>query len=182
MRRQFIFITGHGRHGKDTVGDLLQRGGGYRACDSSSFVCEKAVFPCMTDLYASVEECYADRHNRREDWYTLISIHNEQGHELAEELFKSNDIYVGMRSKRELEAFKARHPEDCFVVWVDASKRLPPEPASSMTITREDADWVLDNNGTEEELAGKVGGLLMILSYNMAKRHYEEKYDATYTG
>ena len=175
MRRRFVYITGHGRHGKDTVADMMARYGGYRPCDSSKFVCQRAVFPCMTDMYDTWEECYADRHNHRQTWYDLISIHNDVGHELSVELFKEHDVYTGLRSKRELDAFKNLFPDDTFVIWVDGSDRLPPEPATSISITQEDADWVIDNNGTEEELTAKVADLLMILSYDMAYRHYKEK-------
>ncbi|MNL63682.1 hypothetical protein D3C87_1878370 [compost metagenome] len=39
-----------------------------------------------------------------------------------------------------------------YAIWVDASDRLPPEDASSCTVEPWMADFVLDNNGTLEDL------------------------------
>lgn len=178
MRRAFLFLTGHGRHGKDTAAALMEQMGGYRACDSSQFVCERAVFPAMPRRYNTWQECYADRHQHRDLWYDLISDFNKEGHELSMALFQDHDIYTGIRSKRELDAFKALYPNDTVVIWVDAMDRLPPEPSSSLTITKDDADIIIDNNGPEHLLPSKVADCLMILSWNMARRHYEEKHDA----
>lgn len=169
LKRRHIFVTGHGRHGKDTVAQLMHDYGGYRICDSSRFVCDAAVFPTLGPKYgyASPQECYEDRHQHRKEWFDLISAYNAEGHELAEALFQDHDVYTGLRSKRELDAFCALPDANPFVVWVDASDRLPPEPATSLTITAADAHWHIDNNGPEEELRGKVGTLLTVLAARM---------------
>ena len=46
---------------------------------------------------------------------------------------------------------------------------------AEIELNKDDADWVIDNNGTEEELTAKVAEMLMVLSYDMAHRHYKEK-------
>ena len=38
-----------------------------------------------------------------------------------------------------------------FIIWIDASKRLPLESKESMELTKEDATWVICNNYTNTE-------------------------------
>lgn len=181
--RKHIFVTGHGRHGKDTVADLMTEMGGYRCCDSSQFVCEKAVFPHMRDSYATWQECYADRHQHRTEWYNLISAYNVEGHELAYELFKNHDVYTGLRNIRELEA-AYRHPEmKPLVIWVDALRRLPPEPGTSLTIGPEHADYRIDNNSDLAQLRKNTSGALMFIAlaqlWETQHVHFQEQADLT---
>lgn len=75
---------------------------------------------------------------------------------LAEKILEANDIYTGMRSRAEFE--KSRHVFD-LVVWVDASRRLPPEPGGSMELSAVDAGWVIDNNGALDALPGEISKL-----------------------
>lgn len=64
-------------------------------------------------------------------------------------------MYCGLRSKEELDAIRGQGLVD-FVVWVDASHRLPAEPISSMKLSYQDADFIIDNNGTLADLARAV--------------------------
>lgn len=158
-----LIITGHARHGKDTVCEMLAKKHGLRFTSSSQFVAEKAVRPWLAErgiVYPSFEEMYADRVNHRADWFDAISNYcKDDGARLGRELFESgNDIYCGLRNIRELVAMREQRIVD-RVIWVDASKRLPPEPESSMTIEPGDCDFVLDNNGTLEDLARVVDTL-----------------------
>lgn len=179
--RLHVFVTGHGRHGKDTVADLMTEMGGYRCCDSSRFVCEQAVFPHMQDRYSDWQACYEDRHQHRDEWYELISKYNVEGHELAYKLFQNHDVYTGLRNIRELDA-AYRHPEmKPVVIWVDAMKRLPPEPSTSLTITRDHADYVIDNNGDLANLRKNTSGALMFLAltqlWETQHVHFNEQRD-----
>lgn len=155
-----LIITGHARHGKDTVCEMLAQKAGLHFTSSSRFVAEKAVRPWLAKkgiIYGSLEAMYEDRVNMRADWFDAISAYNEpDAARLGRELFEAgNDIYCGLRNKRELLALREQKVVD-MVIWVDASKRLPPEPESSMTIAAEDCDVVLDNNGTLGELDYEV--------------------------
>lgn len=47
-----------------------------------------------------------------------------------------------------------------LVIWVDASRRLPPESGGSMELTKNDAGWIIDNNGSADALPGEVGKLI----------------------
>lgn len=154
MQKPKLLILGYGRHGKDTVSEMLTEFYGLRSKSSSMFAAAKAVYPLMTDFYPDWESCYEDRHNHRELWYLAIKAYNlRPGPSLAEQLLEEHDIYTGMRARNELEATR-----DLFdlVVWVDASDRLPPEPSSSNDLHASDADYILDNNGPEEALPEEV--------------------------
>lgn len=149
-----ILIVGHGRHGKDTVAELLGSYYGLRFASSSEFCAQLAVYPLMQDLYPNWRACYEDRHNHRELWFHAIRAYNlRPGPILAQQILEDHDIYVGMRSREEFE--KSRKSFD-HVLWIDRSKVLPPEPAGSMEITIEDADSVIDNNSTLLHLAKNV--------------------------
>lgn len=156
-----LFVVGHGRHGKDTAASCLAGLLSLRACDSSWFACENVVWPTMKHVYATPEECYADRRNNRENWYEQMSEYNRQdAARLAREIFQEYDIYVGIRSRREFLA--AKELAD-LSIWIDAFDREPPESPESMSILREDADIIVDNNGTPHELSRKLSRLCSLL-------------------
>ena len=130
-----LIIVGHARHGKDTVGGLFTKLGGYNWASSSYVAADKA-------------------------WYDAITAYNTPDKtKLAQDIFAENDIYVGLRNKKELWAIKTAGIVD-HVIWVDALDRLPPEPASSMSIEPWMADYHIDNNGTIEETEFNVMRLL----------------------
>lgn len=157
-----LLIIGHGRHGKDSVGEILALDHGMRCVSSSEFAAQHAVFPVVADLYPDWRGAYADRANHRQLWFHAIAAYNlRPGPMLAEQILRDHDIYTGMRSREEFE--RSRDLFDC-VLWVDASKRLPPEPGGSMQLTAADADVILDNNGPEGALRGKVAQFAAHLS------------------
>lgn len=153
-----LLIIGHGRHGKDSVGDILRDEYGMRVTSSSEFAAQKAVFPLVSDLYPDWRQAYEDRANHRDLWFHAIKAYNlRPGPMLAEQILVDHDIYTGMRSRDEFE--RSAH---CFdlVIWVDASDRLPPEPEGSMQLVAADAGWIIDNNGPEAALPGEVAKLI----------------------
>lgn len=148
-----LMILGHGRHGKDTVAEYIRDEFGF-ACTSSSLTAAKMIFPKLAGKYgyATVEECFADRHNHRAEWYDLILAYNSPDKaSLARLIYQTNDIYVGMRSWQELAACRNAGLFDA-AIWVDRRDRCPPEAADSMTIEPWMADYIIDNNGSLEEL------------------------------
>lgn len=153
-RRPKILIIGHGRHGKDTAGELMRDLLGFRVVSSSAFCAQKAVFPLVADLYPDWQACYADRANHRDLWFHAIRAYNlRPGPMLVQQILEHHDSYTGMRSRAEFE--RAR-PFFDLVVWVDRSDHVPPEPGGSMELTAGDADWVLDNNACLDHLAGQI--------------------------
>ena len=74
-----LLVIGHGRHGKDTVCEYLNEKYGFDFKSSSKFCSERFIFDMLKDQhgYANEEECYADRHNHRAEWYNAISCYEE---------------------------------------------------------------------------------------------------------
>lgn len=143
-----LIVIGYGRHGKDTVCDILQNQYGFKFMSSSEFCNEKVIFPILAPIYGytTFEECYSDRHNHRKEWFDLIAEYNmDDPAKLGTTLFSEYDIYCGLRRKEELEALVDQNIAE-YVIWVDASKRLPPEDESSCTVTQDMADFTIDNN------------------------------------
>lgn len=168
MKDLKLLVVGHGRHGKDTVSEYLQKKYGLTFA-SSSYVCaEKVIFPVLAPLYGywSVLECFDDRQNHRSEWYDLIHAYNEQDHsKLGREIFSSYNIYCGLRNAKEMLAMKIKNVYDC-AIWVDRSEHLPPEDSSSMTITPDMCDVIIDNNGTLEDLYRNVDELMSKINQN----------------
>lgn len=160
-----IVVTGHKNHGKDTfckrlVSQFISIEGTplLRWQCSSTFCGVKAVFPALKDRYGyrTFQECFNDRVNHRNEWYDLITAYNTPDlTRLGSELFAEYDIYAGLRSINELTALRNSGILD-IVIFIDASKRLPLEDESSMTIKSSDADIIVDNNGTEEEFFNRI--------------------------
>ena len=143
-----LLIIGHGRHGKDTVCEMLRLKHGYEFQSSSNYANERVVFPVLSRIhgYETPEECYQDRVNHRRSWKNLIRAYNGvDPARLARDIVSDYDIYCGLRDREEFQACKREGLFD-YVVWVDRSEHLPDDP--SMDLTREDADFVIDNNGS----------------------------------
>lgn len=159
-----VMVIGHARHGKDTVGELLKKNYGLSFTSSSLFCADKVMIPAFNrilevdsgsgpkPLYASVEECFEDRHNHRKFWHDEITAYCKGDlSRLAREILAVNDVYCGCRNDREFLQAKG---EGVFniALWVDASLRHKPEGRDSMKLERWMADEVVDNNGSVEEL------------------------------
>lgn len=157
--RPKLLVIGYGRHGKDTVCEMLRDKYGYKFMSSSMFAAQQVVYPVLKNKYgyATVDECYADRHNHRAEWFELIAAYNAFDlSRLARELLVEHDIYCGMRNRAELLACKEQGVFD-HIVWVDATGRgIPPEDASSCTVGIQDATYIIYNNGTLNDLDGEV--------------------------
>jgi len=155
--RPKLLVLGYGRHGKDTVAELLRDRHGFRFISSSEFVGRECLWDAWGRYrYADFDAMYADRHNHRETWMQLIARYNtpDKTRTARTMLERGYDLYVGMRRLDELEA--SRHLFD-YVLWVDRSRHQPPE-TGSMDITLENArpDLVIDNNGSLEDLRAKI--------------------------
>lgn len=158
-----IFVIGHGRHGKDTVGEVIRDMTGLTFESSSMFCAEHVVTPWLEKLgitYDSLEECYEDRVNHRVEWYNAIRAFNEDDEsKLSAAIFSEYDMYVGIRSR--VEFLASRHLSD-LSIWVEASERVPQiDPTCKILPT--DCDIILDNNGTEEELVEKTRRLFTLI-------------------
>lgn len=152
-------ILGEGRHGKDTVCEILRHEYGIQFVSSSEFCAEHVVYPALFEDYSDWRECYDRRHERRDDWFRLIAEYNEKDpSRLAREIYEVADVYCGLRNRRELWAAQNSGVID-LTVWVDASDRVPPEPKTSCTVEPWMADRMLDNNGDIPYLKDRIAEL-----------------------
>lgn len=161
-----LMVVGHGRHGKDTVSEILRDHFGLTFQSSSQFCCDLFIFDELKDKYGykTSKECYDDRHNHRSEWFDLICDYNKNDlARLGKALYEQYDVYCGLRNKHELGSLKRTGIIDA-VIWVDRSKREPLESNKSMTITKDMADYCINNNGTLEELQVNVYNLMFMLS------------------
>ena len=157
-----LLVIGHGRHGKDTVCEMLADNYGYSFESSSRFCSKLFIFNDLKDKYgyADEEQCYADRHNHRAEWYDAICDYNvPDPSRLGREIFKAHDIYCGLRNKKEFHAMKNSGVFD-YAIWVDRSDHLPPENKNSMSLEQWMADFTIDNNGSLADLEFNVRQLI----------------------
>lgn len=153
-----LMIMGYGRHGKDTVCELLKEMYGFTFVSSSYAAAEHVVYPVVRDLigYSTLEECYNDRHNHRALWFELIKAFNHQDKaNLGRLIYRDYDIYCGVRNAEEFDGIRKAGLFD-YSIWVDRSKTLPTEPTKSCTVGPWMADYILDNNGNLDELRSKI--------------------------
>jgi len=153
MRRPRLLILGYGRHGKDTVAQMLADKHGFKFTSSSEFVGREIIWESWGKLrYPDFETMYANRHQWRRQWMEMIALYNtpDKTRTARTMLERGYDMYVGMRRMDEYEA--SRHLFD-YIIWVDRSEHLPPE-TGSMDITRDsaEADFTINNNGTLADL------------------------------
>ena len=154
MRKPKLLVIGHGRHGKDTVSEILCQDFGLSFISSSMFACKKFIYYDLKEKYQykSIEECYSDRHNHRSEWYNAIASYcKNDPSQLGKDIFSEHDIYCGLRNEREFTEMKKEGVFDACI-WVDRSHHLPPENFTSMTLERCMADYVINNNSDLKSL------------------------------
>lgn len=157
-----LLVIGHGRHGKDTVCEILRDKYGYSFESSSRFCSQKFIFNDLKEKYGYVneEECYADRHNHRVEWYEAICDYNvPDASRLGKEIFQEHDIYCGLRNKKEFHAMRNTGVFD-YAIWVDRSDHLPLEAKTSMSLEQWMSNYTIDNNGSLSELEFNVAQLI----------------------
>lgn len=168
-----LLVIGHGRHGKDTVSEILRDFYNLSFESSSRFCSKSFIFGRLKHVhgYKTEEDCYNNRHNYRELWYNMICEYNlEDPAKLGREIFASHDIYCGLRNKKEFHAMKNTGVFD-YAIWVDRSDHLPDEDKKSMSLEPWMADYVIDNNGTLDDLKKNT---IRLMDYIYRPRSAEE--------
>lgn len=153
-----LLILGHAQHGKDVVAELLAEKYNLRLVNASEIV---AAVSYKQFGLSSIDEAYATRGSRRPELYDLIASWPETA--LADFIFSVADVYVGCRRQEELDAVIEKH--NPTVLWVDASQRKPLEPGTSISIKMPADCWVIDNNGTLEDLCSVINGSVDLLDW-----------------
>jgi hypothetical protein len=167
MRKPKLVVIGHGRHGKDTVCEILKDSFGYSFKSSSQFCNDLFIYDKLKEKhgYKSKFECYADRHNHRSEWFDLICDYNKKDKaRLGRNILNNFDIYCGSRNEEELNAMKNEGIYD-FSIWVDRSKVLPLEPRSSFNLYKFDSDFIVDNNSDLKTLKNTVSILIKYIEF-----------------
>lgn len=157
-----LMVVGYARHGKDTVCEMLRTLYQYSFQSSSMFCAELFIYETLKNKYGytSLEQCFEDRHNHRQEWYELIRAFNRpDASRLGRALYERYDIYCGLRNKAEFHALRNSGSFD-YSIWVDRSDHLPPEPSTSISIEPWMTDYTIDNNGSLEELRLNVTTLM----------------------
>jgi thymidylate synthase (FAD) len=165
MRKPKLLIIGHARHGKDTVASMIAEKMGLKFTSSSHFVGLKAIWDQWgKERYVTSHKMYEDRVNHRTIWHNLISAYNTPNKcRTVEEMFEEgNDMYVGMRALDEYRACMERKLFD-YVIWVDASARLPDENKNSNQLTPSEAHIIIDNGGPESNIEVAIDNLKELL-------------------
>ena len=157
-----LFVLGHARHGKDTVAEIIRDKYGLSFQSSSLFCAELVVRPYLAEkgiIYENLNHCFADRINRRADWFNAIrNFNTPDATRLSRAIFGEFDMYVGLRNRMELLPAKDEGIAD-LVLWVDAFDRCPQEGSDSITVLRSDAHVIIDNSGTLDNLRTRVYAL-----------------------
>lgn len=153
-----LIIIGDGRAGKDTAAEILHKNFGLNFSSSSLAAAKIFIYDTLKEKYdyKSFEECYADRHTKRDKWFDLITEYNkDNASRLAEQILKDNDVYVGMRSEREILKCKDDGLVD-LVVGI-YNPRVPKEPKTSNQIdVFKHSDVVIFNDTTIENFEKKI--------------------------
>ena len=173
MKKIKLLIVGHGRHGKDTVSEILRDRYGYSFESSSQFCSKLFIYDMLQEKYGytTEAECYADRHNHRQEWYEAICAYNvPDASRLGRAIFEEHDIYCGLRNRREYFAMKNTCVFD-LAIWVDRSDHLPPEPKTSMSLEQWMADYTIDNNGSLAELEFNVEQLMSYIDPKSVRKY-----------
>lgn len=163
-----ILLLGGGEWGKDTVCKAMEERLGIKSI-GSSFICLNIVYDRFRELYyetwiekynyITVADCWEDRRNQRALWQKFINEYNTPDlTSLTRLIYKDHDIYNGLRNIHEFNAANAAGLFD-LIILVDASKRVGLTDPNDFPIPLEAAHWVVDNNGTEEDLARNVNQL-----------------------
>ena len=161
-----LLVLGHARHGKDTFAEILNEQFGLKFKSSSQAAADIFLYDALKDKYGytTSEQCFEDRVNHRAEWKQMICDYNKDDRaKLAKEILRTSDCYVGMRDKEEINECMRQGLFD-LIIWVDATGRLPEEPASSFDIDKSCADIIIENNETFEVFKEKVLRLGSILN------------------
>ena len=175
MKKNKLIITGHARHGKDTVAELLHKNHGMTYKSPTQFIAEEMIVKRnFGNLgYTNVSDAIKHRGEHREVWFNAFSEYNKDFKgRLVTEILAEHDVYCGLRCKEELysacEYLLKETGVRPIVLWVERNE-YPPEDKSSNTITVHDTDYILWNSGTLKDLEEKVEALYKGILLNVEK-------------
>lgn len=158
IKRPRILIVGHGRHGKTTAAQIIEKHFGLTHEDSSMAAARIFIYDKLKDKYgySSFEECYNDRSNHRSEWYDLIRAFNKKDNtKLAREIMKSNDVYCGMRSIDELRDCRKKGVFDFVIGVVRPDEKKEPSSSFDSEVMRA-TNMTIFNSGDMERFEESI--------------------------
>jgi hypothetical protein len=151
-----IAISGPGRSGKDCVSEWLRDHTVLRYVAGTSWYAAPLVYERMTDRgfrYATVEDCWNDRHNYRQIWADVIGTYNSgDPARLYRDCIAKQDLLTGVRWRKEKQACEAAGLVKMWL-WVERPG-IPEDP--TMEYTASECDLVILNDGALEDLYRKL--------------------------
>lgn len=160
MKRKLVII-GHAGHGKTTVSKVMAKLYNYRLKDPTDFIAEHIMV--KNGYYRNFYDALYYKDSEREKWFKAVETYNlSDNTRLVSNIFEHSDIYAGIRKYEELEDVKKKF--NPIVIWVE-NKNVKPEPETSCTVKIEQADFVINNPGTLNELYKDVVSLYTQMVY-----------------
>ena len=163
MKKKTFLVLGHMRHGKDTFCEILRDKYDIVFYPSSIAIAGYIRENHLQDQrYLTDMECFEDRVNHRETWFSAIAEYNKDdlcAHIKNNILKDDGQIYCGIRRKAEFDEAMRQNLFD-YVVWVDALDRLPPEDRKSFDVDFDESFHRIDNNGTLEEFESNIDAFM----------------------
>lgn len=158
-----ILIIGDKRHGKDTVGEMIEQTFGLKAGGSSIVALETFLLSVLEQkylmFYDSIEDAYQDRVNHRAIWCKEISFYNRNDKaKLAKKVLEDNDMYIGMRDHSELDHCIDIKLFDYIIGVYDPRKEREGKDSNTIDVFKY-SDFLILNNKGLEELRWKVENL-----------------------
>lgn len=148
-----LLVCGHGRAGKDTACEILEKVTGLKnAGTTSKYLCKFVA----AKLGISEEEAYARRHesdDMRMLWYhTGNEIRNNDPVCLIKEALKNGEITGGIRDMQEVLGAKQTGTVD-LIVWIE-NNRVKPDP--TMKFGSKECDVVIENHWSMGEFEERL--------------------------
>jgi hypothetical protein len=147
-----LLIVGYGRHGKDTMADILEEITGLRYGGSTSW----AALPFIArTLGMHPQKVWESRHANRQFWFDFCNVLRKNDPLfLVRRVLKQGDLVVGIRDKEELDCCRA---SGWFkrIIWVDALSRIP-EGDATVKFKPADCDEIIFNNTTRAEFVQRI--------------------------
>lgn len=164
-----ILILGEKRSGKDTIAEMLEEEFGCTHMSSSMAGANKFIFKTLQPLYGyeSIEECFEDRHDHRQEWFNLICEYNKDDlTRLAREIMKDHDIYVGMRNDKELQECKMINLFDVIIGVIRPDTEGESKSTMDIDVVKESHILIYNDKGLDElkhrtMLARQIGQLTL---------------------
>lgn len=163
-------IIGHGEHGKDEVADRLVKFAGLRYFAGTSAYAAGRVYPWLCEryewacVYPNAVVCWLHRREHREEWADAISeINWPDPVRLYRDCLAHQDLLTGIRWRHEYDAINAAGLVDAWI-WVER----PGFPLdATCELTRDDAQYRINNSGTLEQLDLLVQELARMLPHEV---------------